>query len=181
MARDRFDGSRPGRKRASVSLLASARGLFRRFRSRVLRSPVRLEGRCNLCGRCCSHILLMNDGRWIRSEKTFRAIVESSPRHGRFTPVGRNDEGLLTFDCRCLGKDNLCTSYADRPALCRNYPSKSLYYQGGQLLSDCGFTFKAMTFRQAAGRLATGRRAFSKVLEKEVRKDAEPKKEDTDS
>lgn len=147
-------------------------GLYRRFRSFVLRREVEVVGQCRLCGNCCRDILLRDRGRWIRKEKQFDRLVEHLPEHARFELTGRDDLGFLSFACTCLGDDKLCTGYEDRPALCRNYPSKSLYYQGGWLRADCGFSFRAVTFRDVFMRR---RRAkvpdFSTVLKRELEQD----------
>jgi len=144
-------------------------GLFRRFRSFVLRREVEVVGQCRLCGNCCRDILLRDKGQWIRKKKQFDHLVERLPEHARFTLTGRDDSGFLSFVCTCLGRDNFCTSYEGRPSLCRNYPSKSLYYQGGWLRADCGFSFKAVTFRDVIMRRRRVKvPAFSTVLEREI-------------
>ncbi|BDQ33936.1 YkgJ family cysteine cluster protein [Pseudodesulfovibrio portus] len=158
-------------------------GLFRRFRAKVLGSPVRVVGQCRMCGSCCADILILYKGKWLRRKRDCEAMVRELPGYSRFECVGRNPDGFLTFTCRSLGEDKFCTSYEERPSLCRNYPSKSLYYQGGWLRPDCGYSFRAETFRQAIRRLLTGRDDFSKVLEEQLRKggDKEPSKKDTES
>lgn len=150
-------------------------GLFRRFRSLVLRRPVRITGQCKMCGRCCRDILLKYEGKWLRSEKQYRAMLEKLPLYSRFEPVGDDGFGCMTFTCRSLGSDNWCTNYEDRPSLCRNYPSKSLYYQGGGLRSECGFSFSAVTFRDAIFRRLAWRTDFSRVLDKELEREEDTK------
>jgi len=156
-------------------------GLFRRFRSLVLRSPVRLVGQCAMCGACCADILLMYKGRWLRREKEYRAMIKELPAYSRFERVGRGSGGFLTFTCRHLDEDKFCTTYEERPSLCRNYPSKSLYYQGGWLRPDCGYSFRAETFRQAIRRLLTGKGDFSRALDEQLRRNTEPQTKDADS
>jgi hypothetical protein len=73
-----------------------------------------------------------------------------------------------------LGNDNLCTCYESRLPLCRNYPNKSLYYQGGWLRPDCGFSFKATTFRDIYMRRRRGSiPPFSEVLHREIKQEKE--------
>ena len=79
-------------------------GLFRRFRSFVLRRPVRIAGRCGMCGRCCRDILLKYEGKWLRSGKQYRSMLETLPSYSRFEPVGHDDSGFMTFTCRSLGR-----------------------------------------------------------------------------
>ncbi|HKI82176.1 MAG TPA: YkgJ family cysteine cluster protein [Pseudodesulfovibrio sp.] len=147
-------------------------GFFRRLRSRVLRREVELVGRCNRCGGCCRSIYLRDRGRWLRRVSQFEKLVADAPEHARFRPVGRGDQGLLLFDCSLLGPDNLCTRHDSRPALCRNYPSKSLYYQGGCLQGDCGYSFRATTFRDVFfGRKPLKTADFSAILRREIQQD----------
>jgi len=118
-------------------------GLFRRFRSRVLRRTAQFE-----------------------------RLLAEAPEHGRFRYYGRSAEGFLLFRCSCLGDDNLCSAHDTRPALCRNYPSKSLYYQGGHLPGDCGYSFRAATFRDVLlGRKPIKPADFSDVLRREIQQD----------
>jgi hypothetical protein len=147
-------------------------GLFRRFRSRVLRRPVELVGGCRCCGGCCRSIHLSDEGRWLRRTSQFERLVAAAPEHARFTPVGRGHQGFLLFDCAKLNSDNLCADHDTRPALCRNYPSKSLYYRGGRLLDDCGYAFRAVTFRDVLfGRKPLKPADFSDALRREIQQD----------
>lgn len=146
-------------------------GLLRRLRACILRSEVRVVGQCNVCGFCCRGILLRDRGRWLKSEGAFRKLCEREPDHACFEITGRDEEGHLVFRCTMQGDDNFCTCYEDRLPLCKNYPSKSLYYQGRDLRSDCGFSFKATTFRDIFMRRR--RRAvpeFDEVLRQELNK-----------
>ncbi|EGB14995.1 protein of unknown function UPF0153 [Pseudodesulfovibrio mercurii] len=149
--------------------LDSPTGLFRRFRSRVLRREVEVVGRCTLCGRCCRSVLLRDRGRWLRSLSQFERLVAEAPEHARFRPKKRNADGYLLFDCALLGEDNLCTDHDTRPALCGNYPSKSLYYHGGRLPQGCGYAFRAVTFRDVLfGRRPFKPADFSAMLRREI-------------
>jgi hypothetical protein len=143
-------------------------GLFRRFRSRVLRREVEIVGQCKLCGRCCQDILLGECGKWLTSKRKFSEICERDSRYNRFRITGRDESGRLVFSCSEMGADNFCTCYETRLPLCKSYPAKSLYYQGGSLRPDCGFSFKAMTFRDIYMRRKRGRISpFSEVLRQE--------------
>lgn len=145
-------------------------GLFRRFRSFVLGREVMLKGKCQMCGNCCHDILLKDEGHWLRKEKEFKALCESDSRYERFIITGRDTYNHLTFRCALQRDDGLCTSYEDRLPLCRNYPAKSLYYQGGWIGSDCGFRFKSATFRDVLLRRKPLRMPqFSEVLQHELK------------
>lgn len=144
-------------------------GLFRRLRSLILGREVEIVGHCRMCGRCCRDILLRNGARWITSRRQYRKLVAEAPDHARFRPVQHQEDGLLVFVCDRLGRDGRCTCHETRPALCRNYPSRSLYYRGGELLDDCGFAFRATTFRDVlSGRAGLRPKPFADVLEREL-------------
>lgn len=152
--------------------LAFLVGLFRRFRAFVLRREVEVVGRCSLCGRCCRSILLQNNGRWLRRMSQFERLVAEAPEHGRFRPVGRSEGGYLLFDCAMLAEDGSCSCHDARPALCGNYPSKSLYYQGGRLMDDCGYSYRAATFRDVLfGRRPLRPPDFSALLQQKIEQD----------
>lgn len=121
--------------------------IFRRFRAWILRRDVQVVGQCKLCGDCCKDIVLYNEGRWISTEKQFRKLCEFDPRHERLVCKGKADDGVFLFSCSSLGEDGMCTCHDDRMALCRNYPDNGIYYRGGWLRKECGYSFKVTTFR----------------------------------
>lgn len=146
-------------------------GLFRRFRTLVLGREVEIVGQCRFCGECC-HGILLQDGRWLKKKRHFDRLCEREPEHTRFIPTGRDDYGHMVFDCSMLGTDNFCTAYDDRLPLCRNYPTKSIYYQGGWIRPECGYRFKSVTFRDVfTGRRRATMPKFSEVLRKEIKRD----------
>jgi Fe-S-cluster containining protein len=117
-------------------------------------------------------VLLRHQGRWLRRLARFERLVAEAPEHARFRPVGRNADGFLLFDCDRLDGLDLCSCHGTRPALCRNYPSKSLYYQGGRLPDGCGYAFKAVTFRDVLfGRKPFKPADFSAVLGREIQQE----------
>lgn len=143
-------------------------GLFRRFRSIVLQREVEIIGQCRLCGNCCHGILLKDGASILRSKRQYERLCEVSPKHRWFDIIGKDDFGNLEFACSRRGDDGLCTCYEDRLQLCKDYPTKSLYYQGGWIGGDCGFSFKAVTFRDVFMRRKRARiPAFSEILKKE--------------
>ncbi len=153
-----------------MSGMTALTGLFRRFRAFILGREVEIVGQCNLCGNCCHDILLL-DNHWIKSKRQFERLCKKEPKHSRFAIMGRDEYGRLLFRYTRLQKDGLCLSYEDRPPLCKSYPSKSIYYNGGQTGPECGFRFKAVTFRDVflrRKRLRTPR--FSQVLQQEIKR-----------
>lgn len=144
-------------------------GLLRRIRSLILRDDVQIIGACKCCGTCCTGIHIRDKGKWLISERQFRKLCKREPEHERFEITGTDEYDFLVFSCTHLGEDNTCTTYATRPALCRKYPTKSLYYQGGTIRPDCGYFFKALTFRDWLMRRKRGRiPKFSEVLQQET-------------
>lgn len=153
-------------------------GLFRRFRSLVLHNEVEIIGQCSFCGACCQDILLRDRGRWLRTRKQFHQLCKAAPDHDRFKITGYSDDGFLTVTCSLRGEDNLCTCYEDRLPLCKSYPSKTLYYQGGWLRADCGYSFKATSFRDVwMRRKRKSIPSFSEVLHHEIKQDVRQEKE----
>lgn len=144
------------------------KGLFRRFRSLVLQSEVQVIGQCKMCGACCKDILLQYDGRWLTKEKQFQKLCKNLPEHQRMEITGRDETGCLIFACKLQAPDGLCSCHDTRLPLCSNYPPKSLYYQGGWLRPDCGYSFKAKTFRDVYMKRKRDRiPKFSEVLKQE--------------
>jgi len=153
-----------------MAYLRALRGFFRKLRSIVLRREVEIVGQCRLCGNCCHDILLRSDG-WIKSERKFKHLCEREPKHKRFEIIGKSDNGCLIFRCTLQQEDGTCSCYDDRLPLCKAYPSKSLYYQGGWIGVDCGFRFKAVTFRDVfIRRKKKCLPEFSEVLDRELDK-----------
>ncbi|WP_319541690.1 YkgJ family cysteine cluster protein [uncultured Pseudodesulfovibrio sp.] len=144
-------------------------GLFRRFRAFVLKRDVEVVGQCRMCGRCCREIMLRDAGRCLKTEKQFLDLCQSDPLHECFTITRRDEFGVLIFNCVKLDGDNICTDYESRPALCSNYPTKSLYYNGGWLRDDCGYSFKAVTFRDVfMRRRSMGKSRFAETLQEQI-------------
>nr|WP_287411260.1 YkgJ family cysteine cluster protein [Pseudodesulfovibrio sp.] len=160
-----------------MSMVKFLTGLFRRFRSFVLKRDVEVVGQCRMCGKCCRGILLKDAGRFLKTEKQFRALCQSDPLHECFRIVRQDEFGVLVFNCSKLGNDNICTDYESRPALCSNYPAKSLYYHGGWLRDDCGYSFKAVTFRDVfMRRKSWGESRFTDVLQGQIEQDKDKRK-----
>lgn len=145
-------------------------GLFRSFRTFVLGREVEIVGQCRMCGGCCNDILIKDRNRWLQRPRKFKQLCEREPAHERFEITGKDDFGNLVFRCSEQGEDGLCTCYEDRLPLCRSYPSKSIYYQGGWIGPECGFRFKSVKFRDVFTRKKPLRMpSFSKVLQQEIK------------
>jgi Fe-S-cluster containining protein len=113
-------------------------------------------GGCTECGKCCTDIYLLYDERTIETIEEFDALRADNPDFDQFKPLETTAKGVV-FACRHLGEDNRCTTYEQRPTLCRLYPSEDMMLRGGYLPEECGYVF-------------TLRQTFSQVL-----KTAQPK------
>lgn len=151
-------------------------GLFRRIRTMLLRHEVEVIGQCRGCGKCCQGILLKDQGRFLSKKRQFDKLCESEPQFSRFEIIERSLDGHLVFNCSAQGEDNFCTCYASRLPLCRSYPDKAIYYHGGWLRSDCGFSFKATSFRDVYMRRKRGKiPSFDRVLRQEIQQEKKQK------
>jgi len=123
-----------------------------------------------MCGGCCRDIIIKNGDKWLKRPKDFDTLCENEPKHDRFEITGKDDFGHLVFRCTMRGEDGLCSCYEDRLSLCRSYPAKTIYYQGGWIGADCGFRYKSVKFRDVFFRKKSLRiPSFSKVLEQEIK------------
>lgn len=101
-----------------------------------------VSGSCNGCGQCCERINLRNHEGWISTAKQFEALVKKSPEYQRFSISGADEQDFLQFTCSKFRKGYGCTDYVNRPHICRRYPNKSLFLQGGRLVEGCGYSIQ---------------------------------------
>lgn len=144
-------------------------GLFRKLRKLLLRRDVEVVGQCQLCGGCCRDIHLFHKGRWLKRVRNFKRLCEEQPDFRRFRITGRSDSGRLVFSCT-LQEGDLCSDHENRMELCRNYPSKAIYYQGGWLRGDCGYSYRVYRFRDAFKMFRKKYEPFDKILQQETEK-----------
>jgi uncharacterized protein len=100
----------------------------------------KVGGECSKCGICCRKIQLALDGKWIKTEKQFKAILKRNPQYSMFSIVESVKGKALYFGCKHVQADGLCSIHADRPALCRNYPEPEIPEFGGSLPKECTYT-----------------------------------------
>lgn len=118
-------------------------GWIRHFRLLVTGKRVMVTGSCLMCGRCCQRISLESGGRWLRTEKEFATLVGSHPEFRRFTPAGCDSQGFLLFSCSWYAHhERGCRDYENRLQICRQYPDTDLYFTGGEMPADCGYTLQ---------------------------------------
>ncbi len=137
--------------------MLTIRSLISYLKLKFKHHEVYFEGQCLQCGNCCRHIYLFeNSGKIIKSRRQFNKLLKKHPDHDRFEIVAK-DNGGLVFKCNWLTEEDTCKDHENRLQLCRNYPSKVMYYTNFTTGEYCGY------------RLKTGA-SFSKVLTKECKK-----------
>lgn len=122
--------------------MLSFSGWLRHLRLRIRNRKLIIRGHCRQCGCCCRRIQIQQGRRWLRSKRAFKKLVHEHPEYGRFSIIGRDTHGLLLFDCSWLQEDNTCASHAQRLDICRNFPTKAIFFCGGQLPHGCGYKVK---------------------------------------
>jgi hypothetical protein len=119
--------------------MISIAGWWRRWRLRLTGKELIITGNCRQCGACCQRLQLEYKNNWLRSKRKFQALVKTDPEFSRFEIIGRDNSGLLVFNCRMLDAHNHCSDYANRPQLCRDFPNKGIFFCGGALPHGCGY------------------------------------------
>jgi Fe-S-cluster containining protein len=119
----------------------TAKGCLRYLHLRFTGKAVRVQGECNLCGRCCRKISLEANGRWIRSEREFKRLVKINPEFERFKAVERDSLGFILFSCSWYLPEGICKDHENRLDICKKFPDKSLYFSGANIPSGCGYRF----------------------------------------
>lgn len=93
----------------------------------------------------------------MRNELEFLRIIEKVPEYDRFVITGKDYLGYLLFRCTKLNELQKCSCYDERLHICKNFPDKTLFFTGGRLPKNCGYTMK------------TGP-SFKKIIGKEMRR-----------
>ena len=98
-------------------------------------------GKCKQCGRCCSSILLSDNGKNIQSFEQFEKLKLKYKKYNHFEPAGKDEQGNFLFKCKSLTKDNKCRDYFFRSLYCRKYPDidKKFIMAGGKMIDGCGY------------------------------------------
>jgi hypothetical protein len=118
-------------------------GFVRYLRLKLTGRDVLVSGACRRCGACCREVNIEYRGRWIRSPRQFARLKEKRPAYARFRVTGIDEGGFCVFTCDWVTDEGLCRDHENRLAMCRNYPSKGLYYLGADTLDGCGYRFHA--------------------------------------
>ena len=119
------------------------KAIFYEFLSEFVPEKISYEitGECKKCGKCCNYMYSKDT----YTEKEFKIMQMIYPKYKRFYIKGRDDDGNLTFACKLVTPDGLCSDYEHRLRMCRNYPAKRINY-AGKLHEGCGYTVHIKKF-----------------------------------
>jgi Fe-S-cluster containining protein len=92
-----------------------------------------------MCGTCCKKLILVDGRKIIRTEEEFRVLKQKYPQYDIFKIKSINSDGDLVFECTRLNEDNTCSIHKDRPGICANYPTPSMFKYQGKLFENCGY------------------------------------------
>ncbi|MCD7740451.1 MAG: YkgJ family cysteine cluster protein, partial [Candidatus Gastranaerophilales bacterium] len=101
----------------------------------------KIEGSCNKCGKCCKEIHACG----LKNEKDLKIMQFIFPWYRRFY-ISRKDNNEVILSCKYVDDSGLCSVYAIRPLLCRNYPAKSIKFNAS-LIDGCGFRIIKKKFK----------------------------------
>lgn len=99
----------------------------------------------------------------MRKPEDHLKVVKRDPEYARFEIVGTDSQGFLLFSCDWYTSSGICKDHEKRLDICRSYPDTSLYFSGGEMITNCGYSFKEMV-------------PFEKVLQEEIDSSDEKKK-----
>ena len=105
------------------------------------RIEYKISGECKKCGKCCRYMYSVDE----YSPTDFKIMQFLFPAYRRFYIRGRDEAGRLVFACKYVGDDGLCTVYKKRLKMCRNYPMKSIRFNG-ELHEGCGYKIERPKF-----------------------------------
>ena len=111
------------------------------FKGAFYKQFYKRAGECHMCGKCCRHVYLREEGNLITSFDQYLNLIQDDPKMKRFKPKGRDSEGGLFFSCEYISRDNKCLDYEGRPDICRAYPALSMLRYGSTPKEECGFKF----------------------------------------
>ncbi len=107
-----------------------------------IRDPYpRIRGACKMCGKCCHSLILTRKGKPIYTLVDFKKMQRWDPQtYHRFTPdTELESDRPLTFSCKYIDENNLCSDHENRPVLCQTYPHRSIFKIGAELEDGCGY------------------------------------------
>lgn len=118
---------------------------FTAFRRRLLDilpgRNVMIYGSCRQCGRCCRGVSLVFEGVRVKNERQFKKLVKRNPEYGRFFINGQSERGFPEFACSWLTPEGTCRDHENRLDICSRFPTRTMYFLGGELPPGCGYRF----------------------------------------
>lgn len=100
-----------------------------------------IQGECKKCGKCCRYMYSFDT----YTEKEFKFMQFLFPSYRRFYIKGKDDKGNLTFACKYVTDNGLCSVYEKRLPMCKKYPSKKIFYPA-KLHEGCGYKIVKKSF-----------------------------------
>ena len=112
------------------------KSLYYEFLSYFIPKKVKykVEGECLKCGKCCKEIRAYG----MKSEKDLKIMQFFLPHYRRFFISKTDDKGDVVLSCKYLTENGLCSVYNKRPSVCKNYPAKSINFNG-EMIDSCGY------------------------------------------
>ena len=112
------------------------KSLYYEFLSYFIPKKVKykVEGECLKCGKCCKEIRAYG----MKSEKDLKIMQFFLPHYRRFFISKIDDKGDVVLSCKYLTENGLCSVYNKRPSVCKNYPAKSINFNG-EMIDSCGY------------------------------------------
>ena len=94
----------------------------------------RVEGECLKCGKCCKEIRAYG----MKNEKDLIIMQFFIPHYRRFFISKIDEKGDVVLSCKHLTENGLCGVYNKRPNVCKNYPAKTINFNG-EMIEGCGY------------------------------------------
>ena len=94
------------------------------------------------CGKCCKEIRSYG----MKNEKDLKIMQFFLPHYKRFFISRIEENGEVVLSCKYLNQNGLCNVYNKRPSVCKNYPAKTINFNG-KMIEGCGFKTTKKEFK----------------------------------
>lgn len=114
------------------------------YHLKILKRKYYRHGKCAMCGCCCENIYVWHNKKVIASEQEFKNILKTDDYsfYKHISIVGKDEFGLI-FSCDKFDKINrICLDHKNRPPICKNYPTETIFSFGAHLHDNCGYSFE---------------------------------------
>ena len=117
---------------------------------RLFSNPLKVKGKCKLCGECCKTIVFYVGENPVKTNEQFNLLKKWDKKYNSFVINGTAPDGALYFKCRALGEDNKCKMYFFRSLACRMYPKhqSSFFKRGDGIKQNCGYYIENKKFEE---------------------------------